>query len=184
MRRLFSKIIKVIAEEFAGLQFKILLLRFLNCAIPRYTGGRIRAFFLSLVGFRIGRGCMFMDMPNLIGLGNISQRLVVGDNGFFNVGCHFDLADTIIIEDGVTFGPEVMLITGAHEIGLEGRRAGPLSPKPLKICKGAWLGARCLILPGVTIGEGAVVGAGAVVTKNVPPNVIVGGVPAQVIRAV
>ena len=127
---------------------------------------------------------MFMDTPIFTGSGNFSGRLSIGERGFFNIGCFVDLADAITIEEGVTFGPQVMLITGTHEIGPLDRRAGPLKPLPIKIGKGAWLGARSLVLPGITIGEGAVVGAGSVVTKDVQPNTIVGGVPAKVIRTV
>lgn len=75
-----------------------------------------------------------------------------------------------------------MILTNGHHISNSGRRAGELQAKPVKIGKDAWLSTRCTILPGVEIGEGAIVAAGAVVTKSVPPNVMVGGVPARIIR--
>jgi acetyltransferase-like isoleucine patch superfamily enzyme len=76
-----------------------------------------------------------------------------------------------------------MLITGAHQIGDEYQRARDLNPEPINIEEGVWLGARCIILPGVTVGRGAVVAAGAIVTKDVPPNKLVAGVPAKVIKS-
>jgi acetyltransferase-like isoleucine patch superfamily enzyme len=99
-----------------------------------------------------------------------------------NFNCLFDLAEQITIGDGVSFGQEVALITGTHEIGAITKRAGTLSPKPICIENGVWLGARSVVLPGVTVGEGAIVAAGAVVVQDVLPNTIVGGVPARIIR--
>ncbi|NTU65300.1 MAG: hypothetical protein HGB05_18340 [Chloroflexi bacterium] len=64
------------------------------------------------------------------------------------------------------------------------QRAGATFSAPVTIQDGTWLGARCIVLPGVTVGRGSVVGAGSVVTKDVPPNTLVGGVPAKVIRSI
>jgi maltose O-acetyltransferase len=75
-----------------------------------------------------------------------------------------------------------MILTNSHRIAASGRRAGALDARPVTIEAGAWLSTRCTILPGVTVGRGAVVAAGAVVTTAVPANVLVGGVPAQIIR--
>jgi maltose O-acetyltransferase len=177
-----SRLRHVIVEELGGLKLRLFLVKIFLGFFPIYGGGRIRAQVLKLAGFQIGQKCVFMDLPTITGTGDLYHRLIVGDNGFFNIGCFFDLAAVITIEDGVTIGPEVMLITGAHEIGYLERRAGPLTPRPIKLCKGVWLGARCVVLPGITIGEGSIVGAGAIVTKDVPANVVVAGIPAKVIQ--
>lgn len=75
-----------------------------------------------------------------------------------------------------------MLMTGSHHLGNSQRRAGDFTAQPIRICDGVWLGARSTVLPGVTLHEGAVVGAGAIVNRDVPPNSLVAGVPARLIR--
>ncbi|MBK8988842.1 MAG: acyltransferase [Chloroflexi bacterium] len=137
---------------------------------------------LRLFGFRVGRSGILMGMPTIAGVGNVYEKLHIGDSCLFNVGCHFDLAAPITIGHNVGVGHQVLFLTGSHEIDDSKRRVGPLMTSPVVIHDGAWLGARCIILPGVTIGKGAVVAAGAVVTKDVPANTLVAGVPAQIIR--
>lgn len=177
-----QKLAKAARDDFGQLRPRLLVAHLLMSLVPFNTGGRLRMRILRLAGFRIGRGTTIWGPPTIVGVGNIYQRLTVGENVFFNAGCLFDLADTITIDDEAVLGYEVMVITGAHDFGSHRRRAGEVTPKPVHIGAGSWLGARCTILPGVTIGEGAVVAAGAVVTKPVPPDTLVGGVPAVVIR--
>ena len=86
----------------------------------------------------------------------------------------------ITIEDNVLIGPKVNLITENHPLNPNDRKS--LICKPIAIKRNAWIGAAATILPGVTVGENAVVAAGAVVTTDVPPNTIVGGVPAKFIK--
>jgi maltose O-acetyltransferase len=74
-----------------------------------------------------------------------------------------------------------MILTTSHKLGPSSHRAGPHDLLPVKIGDGAWIGARATILPGVTVGEGAVISAGSVVNKNVPANSIVAGAPARVV---
>jgi maltose O-acetyltransferase len=77
-----------------------------------------------------------------------------------------------------------MLLTSSHHIGNQIHRAGPLTTAPVIIENGTWIGARSVVLPGVTVGAGSVVASGAIVTRNVPPNTLVGGVPARVLRTI
>jgi maltose O-acetyltransferase len=179
---MMRKLLNVIVDEFTGLQIRLLLARFILLFVPNSVGVRFRALVLRIIGLHIGKGTVFMGTPIFIGGRKIYENLSIGNMCFFSIGTFFDLAGPITLEDHVTLGPDVMLITGAHDIGMRERRAGPLSPKPIVIRKGAWLGARCLVLPGITIGEGAVIGAGAVVTKDVPEGAVVGGIPAKEIR--
>lgn len=78
--------------------------------------------------------------------------------------------------------PEVCFITGTHEPGDSSRRAGLGVARPILVGDGCWLGARVTVLAGVSIGDGAIVAAGAVVAGDVEPNTLVGGVPARLIR--
>lgn len=88
----------------------------------------------------------------------------------------------ITIEDNVFFGHRVMLLTPHHDYNLLGlERQQTIAAKPITIRKNVWIASGAIILGGVTIGEGAVVAAGAVVTRDIPPYTIVGGVPAKVI---
>lgn len=106
----------------------------------------------------------------------------IGKNVFINMGCTFMDRGGITIEDKALIGPKVNLITENHPEDPELRRY--VYAKPIHIKKGAWIGASATILPGVTVGENAIVAAGAVVTKDVPDNTVVGGVPAKIIKTI
>jgi acetyltransferase-like isoleucine patch superfamily enzyme len=111
---------------------------------------------------------------------NFGRFITIGKNVFINHACSFLDMGGITIEDNVLIGPKVNLITENHPLNPNDRKT--LICKPIVIKRNAWIGAAATILPGVTVGENAVVAAGAVVTTNVPPNAIVGGVPAKFIK--
>jgi maltose O-acetyltransferase len=177
-----NRIAYLFREETEGFHLSYLLARMLMAPIPDYTGERIRALILKLMGFDIGYGAGFAGTPIISGPRPLKANLHIGKHSWFNRSCAFDIGAPVRIGDHVSVGQEVMFITTSHEIGNLGRRAGPLSVAPITIGDGVWLGARSTILPGVTIGAGAVVAAGALVTHNVPTNIIVGGVPARPFR--
>ena len=99
-----------------------------------------------------------------------------------NHRCYFDTRDRISVGARVAFGMEVMVCTSTHEPGDQQRRAGPYTTAPVTIGDGSWIGARALILPGVTVGEGCVVAAGAVVREDCEPGGLYAGVPARRVR--
>ncbi|MGE6355947.1 DapH/DapD/GlmU-related protein [Flavobacterium sp. NPDC079362] len=111
---------------------------------------------------------------------NYGKHITIGKNVFINFDCTFLALGGIIIEDDVLIGPKVSLITENHPLNPEERKG--LTGKPILIKKNAWIGANATILSGVTIGENAVVAAGAVVSKDVPDNTVVGGIPARFIK--
>ncbi len=111
---------------------------------------------------------------------NFGRFIQLGKNVFINHACSFLDLCSITIEDDVLIGPKVNLITENHPLDPNDRKTVLL--KPILIKRNAWIGAGVTILPGVTIGENAVVAAGAVVSKNVPANSIVAGIPAKVIK--
>ena len=88
----------------------------------------------------------------------------------------------VIIGNSVLIGPYVRLVSDTHEIGDAKKRAAKNMWLPIEIGDGTWIGAGATVLGGVTIGSGCIVAAGAVVVKDVPPNTVVGGVPARIIR--
>jgi acetyltransferase-like isoleucine patch superfamily enzyme len=113
---------------------------------------------------------------------NFGLHTKIGKNVFINHDCSFLDLGGITIEDDVQIGPKVSLITENHPLDPSNRKS--LDLKSVLIKRNAWIGAGAIILPGVTIGENSVVAAGAVVNKDVPPNTVVGGVPAKVIRTI
>jgi len=110
------------------------------------------------------------------------KNICVGMNVFINSGCRFQDQGGIAIGDGVLIGHNVMLATLNHDI--DPRKRSTMYPAPIVIGKNVWIGANATVVPGVTIGDGAVIAAGAVVTKDVPANVIVGGIPAKIIKKI
>lgn len=177
-----KKFLTVAKEEFKGIHLKFFLVKFILRLIPKYVGGRLRVRLLRLAGFEIGKGTIISGTPTVAGLETFYDNLVIGKDCYINVNCHFDISGPIIIEGGVSIGHNVLILTNTHEIGTAYRRAGDLVTRPVHIGSGVWLGARCTILPGITIGEGAVVAAGAMVTKDVPPHTVVAGVPAKITK--
>lgn len=177
-----NKLRRVVGEELAALHPRLYLAQLAALPVPVHVGGRWRALLLRLAGFQIGRGVAFMGMPLITGGKNVYANFSVGNFCWFNVGCFIDAGAPVTLGTHVGVGQQVMLITMSHAIGSAQRRVGPLTAAPITIGDGAWLGARCIILPGVTVGAGAVVAAGAVVTRDVPPDALVAGTPARVVR--
>lgn len=139
---------------------------------PPFTGGRSIAAVLRLSGVQVAPSVVFWGMPSLVGP---PSRLSIGELSGFNYGCYFELEAPITIEPHVSVGHEVMFLTRTHDPSDAARRGRRAEPKPIKVEAGCWLGSRCTILPGVTVGAGSVIGAQAVVRSDVPPNTLVAG---------
>jgi len=139
---------------------------------------QVRAFLSEIIGDNIDESTtIFAPFYT-----NFGRFIKIGKNVFINHACSFLDMGGITIEEEVLIGPKVNLITENHPLDPTDRRA--LITKPIIIKRNAWIGAGATILPGVTIGKNAVVAAGAVVSKNVPDNAIVAGVPAKIIRSI
>lgn len=110
------------------------------------------------------------------------KNINVGKNVFINACCKFQDQGGITIGDGCLFGHNVTIATLNHEFNPEKRAS--IIPNPVKIGKKVWVGSDSTILPGIEIGDGAIIAAGSVVTKNIPKNTIAAGNPARIIREI
>lgn len=113
---------------------------------------------------------------------DFGKNITIGKNVFINSGCHFQDQGGITIGEGSMIGHNVVLATINHDLEPKNDRKNHYAP--IKIGNHVWIGSNAAVLPGVSIGDWAVVAAGAVVTKNVLPYTVVGGVPAKVIKTI
>lgn len=147
---------------------------------------QVRAALMRLLGARIGGDTIVHDMTfsNLYHYG--FSRLTIGRQCFIGDEVLFDMRGRIILEDHVTLSNRVNIVTHIN-VGYPGhplQMAYPTKVERVQIKRGAYVGTGATILPGVTVGVQSVVGAGAVVTKNVPDRTVVAGVPARVLKKV
>ncbi|MCH5155299.1 MAG: sugar O-acetyltransferase [Clostridiales bacterium] len=141
-----------------------------------HTSEEIRSIFSKLIGKEVDED--FGLFPPFYS--DCGKNITVGKRVFINSGCCFQDQGGIEIGDDVLIGQQVVIATLNHDLNPEKR--GSMIPKHVKIGNKVWIGAHATILAGVTIGDNSVVAAGAVVTKNVPENTVVGGVPAKIIK--
>jgi maltose O-acetyltransferase len=151
--------------------------------IPTHTGNQLRVSLLRARGIEIGEGTVMYDTPELSG-GDVKglAKLVIGKDCVIDIGCSFELGDPITIGSRVTLCQQVLIITTTHELGPREHRAGFFIRSPVVVEEGAWIGPRSIILPGVTIGTGAIVDPGSIVNKSVDPNTRVRGAPARLVE--
>lgn len=112
------------------------------------------------------------------------SHIEVGENFYANINCVMLDVGKITIGDNVLFGPNVSIYTAGHPIHPESRNSGYEYGIPVTIGDNVWIGGSCVILPGVSIGNNVVIGAGSVVTKDIPDNVCAAGNPCRVIRKI
>ncbi len=141
-----------------------------------HTPEELRALFSKLIG---------QPVDDTFGLfppfyTDCGKNIHLGKHVFINMGCKFQDQGGIFIGDGALIGHNVVLATLNHAMSPKDRAT--MVPASIHIGRNVWIGANATVLPGVTIGDGAIVAAGAVVTKDVPENTIVGGVPARIIQ--
>jgi len=139
----------------------------------------VRALFSELIGQTVDDS--FFLIPPFYATGGGNTR--VGHHVFVNQNCTFYDLGGLDIGDDVMIGPNVSLITSGHPVEPSQRRAG-VTASPIVIENNVWIAAGVTIIGGVTIGENAVIAAGSVVTRDVPPNTLAGGNPARVIRSI
>lgn len=152
------------------------LLKKLNDSGPDDAALR-REVTRQLLG-RAGEG-VWLEPPFYCDYGyNIS----LGDRAYFNFGATILDVAPVKVGAGFMAGPHVQLLTATHPVAWQDRLKGPELARPITIGEGVWLGGGVIVCPGVTIGDHAVVGAGSVVTRDIPPEVVAAGNPCKVLR--
>jgi acetyltransferase-like isoleucine patch superfamily enzyme len=177
-----SKIVSVVKDELEAVNIRLWFLNFCVRCMPDGVVPRIRTAFYKFFGLKLGNGTTIYAPLQFAHFGKPFKNLTIGNNCYFNFNIFLDTTGRITIGDNVTFGHNIKILTSSHKTNLPEHRAGELYTAPVVIGDGTWLSADVTILPGVTIGKGVVIAAGAVVTKDVPDNMLVGGVPAKIIK--
>jgi maltose O-acetyltransferase len=164
----FQKIINRFKSIF--LDFEIMLLNL----IGKFPSHQVRKFFLRLAGVKIGKKSFIHVGAKFFGYKNVT----IGEGTIVGNGIFIDGRDKVVIGSHTDIASEVMIYNSEHDLTDPTFTA---IEEPVSIGSFCFIGPRVIIMPGVNIGDGAVVAGGAVVTKDVPANTIVGGVPAKVI---
>lgn len=154
-----------------------LMCKYLPRSSAKLSGGVLRSFFAKKIIESAGKNI------NIEKGATFSRRLSIGNNSGLGVNCQAQ--GTVRIGDNVMMGPDVLIYTTNHEYGnidVPMQQQGYQPEKPVSIGNDVWIGARVIILPGVHIGDGCVIGAGAVVTKDVPAYCVCAGNPAKVVK--
>lgn len=149
--------------------------------LPHDMFNHRRSAVYRWAGLRLGCGTQILGPLTLLGWEGLPRLLEIGDDAAIETPCTISLCAPVRIGHRVHTGQDVMILTGSHRIGDATRRCGPYEFAPVEIGNGSWIGARAVILPGVTIGEGCVVSAGSVIARSMPANSLVAGNPARVI---
>ncbi|PZV36423.1 sugar O-acetyltransferase [Mesorhizobium kowhaii] len=177
-----TKIIPRRTPESAAMSASVKRAMGITATLNRLTyndADEVRALFSDLIGKKVDDG--FFLIPPFYTTGGSEIR--VGRNVFINQNCTFYDLGGLDIGDDVMIGPNVSLITSGHPLE-PSRRRDCVTAKPIVIERNVWIAAGATIVGGVTVGENSVVAAGSVVTRDVPPNTLVGGNPARVIRLI
>lgn len=178
---LLSRVMRAVAEDLEPLTSRQVLAR-MSEVLPASGFFRVRTAMLRAAGVKIGQKSLIQGQLRLTGNGNPCELLTIGDRTLVTGGLHVDLGAPVHIGNFVRIGHDVSLLTINHAVGPHHLRAGTSFFGEITIEDGCWLASRCTVLPGVTIGAGAIVAAGSVVTRSVPKHTLVAGVPARVLR--
>ncbi len=180
-KRFWPHLMQVAKEEVEPIASRRLFAD-LAVGLPAQAFSRTRTALLRAAGMQIGPRSLVQGPLRVTGSGNPCRDFSIGTFTLISGSLHADICAPIRIGDNVRIGHDVSLLTVDHDVGPEEMRSGRRKFGQIQIGDGAWIASRVVVLPGVRIGAGSVVAAGAVVTRDVPDNTLVGGVPARFIR--
>lgn len=155
-----------------------IILRIINCLLTGNRFWTLKRKMLNSIGIHVGTGTKVVG-PIQMG---ICSDLSIGEYCWIGKNCCIFGNATVSIGDNCDLAPDVSFATGTHHFGTHERRAGEGYCESIHVGNGCWIGLKSIILSGVTIGDGSIVGAGAVVTKSFENDVVIAGVPANIIR--
>jgi carbonic anhydrase/acetyltransferase-like protein (isoleucine patch superfamily) len=181
-RTIREKLLKGLDDELGKVHPRQQLALAVLNRLPQLAFVRSRATILRAGGFRIGKDSLVLGDLILSGGGDWQELFSIGSRTVITGPLRVNLGAEVCIGSNVRIGHDVLLVTVSHEIGSSELRCGAQRLAPIVIGDGVWIASRVTILPGVTVGDGSVVAAGAVVTTNVEADCLVGGVPAKLIR--
>jgi maltose O-acetyltransferase len=182
MKALLSRVAEFSSVELSSLDARRIGASFVSRTFPQLSFARTRTLALRALGLNLGAHSLVLGPLRITGSGDMTKLISFGDDVVITGPLHLDIGGAIRVGNNVYLGHDVALLTVSHRIGPSERRCSKVEFGPIVVGDGAWLATRVTVLPGVTIGAGAVVAAGAVVSRDVAKNVLVGGVPARVIR--
>jgi acetyltransferase-like isoleucine patch superfamily enzyme len=180
----FSDVTRVLKKDFQLAAIRETIFLGLANLLPRSnTSDAMRAIILKLAGMKIQYPVQIRAPVEIRPIG-ASSRISIGRDTFINSYARFTARYPASVQIGerVLVGPNCMFETVNHELELNPQGQRRAVPASIVVEDDVWLGARVIVLPGVTIGKGSTVAAGAVVTADVPSNVVVAGIPAGIIR--
>jgi maltose O-acetyltransferase len=180
-RSLLTRVSRVAWEEVRPLLSRAALSE-VAAVLPSSAFATSRTMLLRAAGATIGPQSLVQGRVRLTGHGNPCQWLFIGRDTLITGGLHADLGAPLRIGNGVRIGHDVSFLTINHALGTTWFRAGTSTFAEIVIEDGCWIASRATILPGVVVGRGCIVAAGAVVSRSTPPNTLVAGVPARVLR--
>lgn len=178
---LARRILRATADELGEIRPVLHLVQGVSGLLPQLRFNRLRTALYRAARVSVGANSLLMGQVILTGSSD-PALFSVGESTYITGPLRVDLGGAVRIGSGVNIGHDCFFLTVDHKIGSAERRAGERSHGSIVIEDGVWIASRVTILPGRTIGRGAVVAAGAVVTADVAPNTLVGGVPARVLR--
>ncbi len=152
--------------------------RYVKRCVGRSTIVGTRTEIVNSANVRIGERCLLQDAVYI--RAGAEGRVTIGDRAAINSFCRIFGHGSVAIGEDTQLGPGTLITTTDHDY----RGALETTFKPVVIGKGVWVGANVTILPGVVIGDHAVIGAGSVVTRSIPPRTVAVGVPARVIKEI
>ncbi|HEX2874837.1 MAG TPA: acyltransferase [Polyangiaceae bacterium] len=182
-RSLSRRAFRLLTDELANIQPAKLAAEVATAAMPHLCFIYLRTLAWRAAGLRIGERSRVMGKLHITGRVSWQDHLTIGGSTLITGPLSIDLEAPVHIGGRVRIGHDVLLLTVDHRIGNPEYRCGESVARPISIGDGSWIGSRVVVLPGVSIGKGSVVAAGAVVTRDVPANTLVAGVPAQVVRS-
>jgi len=180
--RVARHVADVLLEEISPVFHRRVVAETLSSLLPAQSFNRTRTELLRASGVRIGPRSSIHGSIRITGLAKPCSLLSIGSATTITGPVHFDLGAPVKIGDRVQIGPRVSILTIDHEVGPEWLRSGTSRFGAIEICDDVCLAAGVVVLAGVVVGPGAVVAAGSVVTRDVPSNTLVAGVPARVLR--